>query len=281
MGFIEIKNGKILIDDSEWEEKSLIGNLVAMIEKRGFDERQVSTGFTPCPDLGYFELAGRFWRASLCIYFAGASRAFWESGVGFAEPWLFNAYHSIELNLKGFLLSTHWLGEVQHDKLSSGLKTEVKKLAKKHGLTRFYDEYKDRIKLVINEWDKEDFSKPPELDKMLLTGRCEGILKEIEEAGIGSFRFRYPSLAEGKTCDGKKMDQLQVLAWKFEESQLFPITGLPQKAGYFFDHIKVINSLHEIIGEIKSIASYHGACWDFIGNYQDVLRDLMKEWKDY
>jgi hypothetical protein len=106
---------------------------------------------------------------------------------------------------------------------------------------------------------------------MLLSTEGEEVLKEIDEADKTSFRFRYPSLkTEGA-------DQLQELNWRYDNSQLLPQTGLPTKAGLFFDHVKVINSIHKLRQELKAIESYLNGCWDYIGEFQDIKLDLMRE----
>jgi len=280
MAFIEIRDGKLLIDDTDWQEKSLLKNLELLVAKEGFDELQVSTGVHPSPNFGYFELADRFWRASLCIYFTGVSRGFWESGAGFVEPWLFNACHAIELYLKGFLQSADWLEDVQQDLLCSGHKVKVENLKKRHDMETLYAEYTEKIKEIVSKWNREKLSEPPEIEKMLLAERGEVILNEIIEANENSFRFRYPSLRQKEQAK-QKAEELQIIAWDRDDKALFPITGIARKAGYFFDHVKVINTLHELNKEMREIASYHNACWDYIGAFQDIAKDLMRQYENY
>ena len=285
MDFIEIKDGNICIDDSEWDEEPLIDRFCTLIKKWRFDSLNVSTGVWSSPDFGYFDLADRFWRASLCIYFLGTSQGFWERGIGYAEPWLFNVRHSIELYLKGFLLYVIWFEELQHNHLSSGYKTQIDNLKTKHELADLYEKCNDNLKSLVSGWNTEKLSNPPQLDKMLLTAQGEDILKEIIEADKKGFRFRYPSLVGRKTkamnsnIDRKK-HCLQRADWKHDNKELLPITGLPKKAGYFFDHVKVINALHILIKEMKSIASYYDASWAFIGNLQDIELDLMEYYSE-
>jgi len=248
-----------------------------LLKKRGFgfDTRNVSCGVNATPDFGYFELGDRFWRASLCIYFSGASGCFWESGAGYPEPWLFNTRHSIELYLKGFLLFAAWFRDLQDDFLSSGHRRHFYNLKsyinKPHNLYELYKDYKQRLEDVIAGWNIEEVPDHPKLDKMLLTTEGEEILKEFDEADRTSFRFRYPSL---KIAD---RDRLQELGWRYDNSQLLPKTGLPTEAGFFFDHVKVINSFHKLRQEMKTIESYLNGCWDYIGEFQDIKLDLMRE----
>jgi len=113
------------------------------------------------------------------------------------------------------------------------------------------------------------------MGKILLGQEGEEILKEIDEADRTSFRFRYPSLKRNQT------DHLQEINWQYDDSQLLSKTGLPKNSGFFFDHITVINSFHKLIMEIKAIASYLGACWDHIGEIQDIALDLRREFQEF
>ena len=113
MTFIEITNKRMSIDDSDSHIQPIVEAFETLIQKNGFDHWSVACGVLPSPDFGYFELADRFWRASLCIYSFGTTYCFVERGVGFAEPWLFNARHAVELYIKGILLNTIWLEELQ------------------------------------------------------------------------------------------------------------------------------------------------------------------------
>ncbi|KHE92623.1 MAG: hypothetical protein SCABRO_01620 [Candidatus Scalindua brodae] len=169
MAFIEINNDKVSIDDSDWEEKHLIDAFMTLIKNNGFDEENVSCGVTPCPDFGYFTLASRFWRASLSIYFSGTTQCFWESGAGYPEPWLFNARHSIELHLKGFVLYVFWFEELQANLLSTSMKLKFQKLKKQfaepHSIYKRYNDYQKRIENLLKSWNTEKLSDPPKLDK--------------------------------------------------------------------------------------------------------------------
>jgi hypothetical protein len=105
----------------------------------------------------------------------------------------------------------------------------------------------------------------------MLSSEGEELLKEIDEADKTSFRFRYPSLKKNQG------EHLQELNWQHDESQLLLHTGLPKEAGYFFDHLAVINSLHKLRQEMREIESYLGACWEHIGQAQDIASDLIRE----
>ena len=277
MTFIEKNETGFKVVTSAWDEERIIEGFEALFEKRGFgfDTRNVSCGVNASPDFGYFELGDRFWRASLCIYFSGASGCFWERGAGYPEPWLFNTRHSIELYLKGFLLFAAWFRELQDDFLSSGHRRRLDSLRgyfdKPHNLYDLYKDYQHRLEDVIARWNTKELSDRPELDKMLLSTDGEDILKEIDEADRTSFRFRYPSL---KAAD---KEHLQELGWRYDSSQLLPKTGLPTEAGLFFDHVKVMNSIHKLKQEMKAIESYLDGCWDYLGEFQDIQLDLMRE----
>ena len=173
MAFIEIKDNKLSIDGSDWDENPLIEAFKTLIDKNGFNEDYVSCGVTPGPDFGYFTLASRFWRASLCIYLSGTTQCFWERGAGYSEPWLFNVRHSIELYLKGFSLYSFWFEELQDNLLSTGHKLKFQELKKEfenpHNICGLYRNYQNRIKNLVVIWDTENLSDPPTLDKMYLS----------------------------------------------------------------------------------------------------------------
>ena len=298
MGFIEInENGlflnKIDIHKEKWELTSLgrdedpfIEAFQLLVENRSFDKRPVSCGVFGGPDFGYFSLASRYWRASIGIYFLGVTNCFWERGAGYSEPWLFNARHSIELYLKGFLLYVLWFQELQENILAPDKRTSIEHLRGKfikekekyseiHNLTYLYGQYKSGMERILGNWDCESIPDPPDLQRTLLskTGQC--FLEEMFEADKDSFRFRYPSLKV------KGADQLQELGWKYDDDEVLPKTGLPRNSGIYFDHIKVINSLHDLMIEIVSIESYLGACWDYIGDLQSFAQEMLNDFREY
>jgi len=258
------------------EEKTLIENLWALIEKHGIDIDSASAGVFPSPDFGYFALAGRYWRASLCIYFAGFSKGFIEAGAGFIEPWLFNARHSIELYLKGFLMYATWYKEIHHDFLKRGYKSQVEKIQNLHNMRKLYGEYKETIKELLNSWNSDEVCDPPELVKVILTDQGEEILNEISETDPSSFRFRYPSLVQHRG-DKEKVHRIQELSWRWDKEKLFPLTGLPKTAGVAFTHIKAINCIHDLIKELSDIKDYHDGLYAYLGEVQDIAFELNHE----
>jgi hypothetical protein len=254
MPFIEIKEGGLFIDDSDTSEKYIIDSFMSLAENNGFDYLRISSGVEPSPDFGYFALADRFWRASLCIYFSGVTHCFWERGIGFSEPWLFNARHSIELYIKGFLLNTVWLDNIQSNPLSPVRQTyfnfrEIFNRRGVHHLSDLYKKYQERIESVIATWNTREFPETLELSSLLLSNEAQEILKELDEADNSSFRFRYPSLKQ----EQDNLEHIQKAGWNHDNEKLFPKTGLPKESSYFFDHIKVINGLHQLIHEMKSV----------------------------
>jgi hypothetical protein len=82
MTFIKKTDKGYLIANEIPDEKNLIKGFLALIEKERLDSLPVSCGVNPAPDFGYLELADRYWRASLSIYFFGISNGFWERGAG-------------------------------------------------------------------------------------------------------------------------------------------------------------------------------------------------------
>jgi hypothetical protein len=198
MSLINKTNNGYEFNESDASEKYIIEKFEVMFREYGFDSLMVTCGVSPTPDFGYFELADRFWRSSLCIYMAGGARCFWESGIGYSEPWLFNARHSFELSFKGLLLFTIWHEEVENDSLKSGHKNRMQDLRgyfqNPHSLLDIYLTYKTKIDNVIKCWNRSICEEVPQMDSMLLSNDCEEILKELDESDNKSFRFRYPSL---------------------------------------------------------------------------------------
>jgi hypothetical protein len=272
MKFIEINNKELKIDDSDINTKSIIEAFGTLIKKNGFDKGPVACGVLPSPDFGYFELADRFWRASLCIYSFGATNCFWERGVGYAEPWLFNARHAIELFIKGFLLDSIWLEELQSSPHLSVEKDVFVNLRsefnKPHNLLNLYNDYLTQISNVISNWNTGEIPEIPEITKLTLPINELELLKELAQSDESSFRFRYPSLKQGN------LDSLQKINWQHDPSMIFPKTGLPKEAGYFFDHVFVINHLHELIIELKAIETYFRG----IHYYQSAMNDFWHEY---
>lgn len=265
MAFITLQNKNILIDKSDPSERLVIEMSESIPMRSGYDG-YTTTGFVSNPDFGYYSLAKEFWIAALSIYFIGIRRH-WED-IGYAEPWLFNSCHSIELYLKGFLQCVLFFEEInrtprltEHEYVNKLFgKVQVNSVAKTHELIDLYNKYRDKTRIVIKEWNKEELSDPPETKKMFLSKETEEILKQIDEASIKGFRFRYPSfLAHGEK--NKTVHRLHELDWKFDENQHFPITGLPKKAGQWFNNIKVMNTFHALIKELRSIAGYHEHLW--------------------
>lgn len=274
-----IRDEKLLkLDESNLglDEKVLIEKLWTLLEKHGYDLDSASTGVFPSPDFGYFDLAGRYWRASLCIYFAGFSKGFIEAGAGFLEPWLFNSRHAIELYLKGFQMYVTWYQEIHHDFLKSGYKSQVEKIQNVHKLILLYKDYKEQMVKVLNSWNTEEIGEPPELDKVVLSKRGEEILTEISEADPSSFRFRYPSLIHCHEHK-KNVHRLQKMSWEWNEEKLFPLTGLPKSPGVAFMHIRVMNAIHDLVKELSDIQDCHDAQHAYLEEMQDIAFDLHQE----
>jgi len=283
--FIEIIDDRVVINVAEsTDEDHLVEGLLNLAQRR-FENSDiilgnlhVSLGVNASPDFGYFDLANRYWRASLCIYFFGISGYFWESGAGYPEPWLFNTRHAIELFLKGFLLYSFWLKEVQNKPFPPETRRRLQNLKEyfrePHELWGLYSKYEKILKKeIVPKWNL-DLGEPPKLEKMLLSKKGKTILKEISKADEKSFRFRYPSLKK----DG--CDELQELDWKWDKSRISSKTGLPSTSGVFFNSIKVINAFFRLEQELKKIESYLDGIWDYISDIQDEYKALMEEWGD-
>ncbi len=254
-------------------EKHLIEKLWSLIEKHGYDLDSASTGVFLCPDFGYFELAGRYWRASLSIYFAGFSKGFIEAGAGFLEPWLFNSRHAIELYTKGLLLYVLWYQELNEDPLKRGYKKQIEKIKTAHNPVSIYKEYKEKLETVLKTWNSDKICEVPELEKMILTDRGDDIISEISEADPTSFRFRYPSLLHRREKK-ESFQRIQQMSWEWNKEKLFPVTGLPREAGVAFTHVKVINNMHDFFKELSDKCDYHDALY----SYLDELQEFACEW---
>ena len=253
------------LDDSNLglNEGPLIEKLWSLFKQHGYDLDSASTGVHPCPDFGYFELSDRYWRGALCIYFAGFCKAFVEAGAGFLEPWLFNSRHAIELSLKGCLLYATWYEELLDDSLSSGYKAQLEQIENDHNLQRLYSIYDKKINGVMQCWDTDEIGDIPELEKLILSERGQKILEEISEADPSSLRFRYPSLKHAH-----RDQRLQKMSWQWDESGLFPVTGLPKRSGIAFTHVKVMNALHDLARELSDIQDHHDAFYAYFDEIQ-------------
>jgi hypothetical protein len=272
MAFIELTENGVNIDDSVFSTKSITDAFGSLIEQNGFDRGKLACGVSPSPDFGYFELADRFWRAALCIYALGATNCFWERGAGYAEPWLFNARHAVELYIKGLLLNAIWLEELQSNPHLSVSKEEFanlrRELGKPHNLLDLYNKYRAKITEVIANWNTSEIPETPEVDCLVLKPEEMEVLKELDETDKTSFRFRYPSFKQ------QDKDFLQKLNWQHDSSMLLPKTGLPKESGYFFNHVEVMNHLYQVISQLKAIEDYYRG----IADYQDVMNEY---WSDY
>jgi len=275
--FIDKTEDGYSIDDSSWSEHCLI-NVFSQNALHGlFQEtsRKIVYGVPPGEDFGYFTLGDRFWRAALVIYFVGVSDGFWERGVGYAELWLFNARHAIELYIKGQLFVARWFQDLQSNPLRDGCVAKSQGLAKdirnKHDIWSLYSRYKEDIHRSIDNWDCEALGDLPDINKLLLSLHSEQCLNELGNCDEDGFTFRYPNI---KKQDGQA---LRMLDWSHDESELFSETGLPRKHGVFFDHIKVMNELHSIMTEFKAIECYMSACSDYIGARQDWAKEQLND----
>lgn len=271
--FIKTSDG-YKINEACIEEEYIIDKFTSSAQEYGFDDRLITFGVSPSPDFGYFELANRYWRSSLCIYLSGCVGCFLESGIGFTESWLFNARHSFELTLKGFLLFSVWLEGVNQDLELSAHVSSMEGLRKHftslHLLSHIYADYEKKIESVIQNWNSEISEEPPSLDESLLNKDEKIILDELDGVDSNSFTFRYPSLKRGPE------DVIQRSDWKHDETQLFPTTGLPKESGYFFDHIKAVNALHDFNMRLTNIKNYLSGIGGYIGDIQDFIQDYIK-----
>lgn len=279
MPFIEKTETGFNIDDSNYGEKAIIKAFGLLLENKGFDFGRITCGVRPSPDFGYFELADRFWRASLGIYALGSTFCFPGRGIGYSEPWLFNARHSIELYLKGFTLNTIWFEELQMDSALSTKKSNIhqlmKKFSKPHRIDDLYTGYREKIVAVKQEWVSEHIPDAPDLDRFLLSETLVEMLKELDESDETSFRFRYPSLR----VDG--VDQLQETGWQHDANNLYSVTGLPKKSGYFFNHLAVMNNLHKLVKSLQVIRDGFISYNEYQQVMNEYLADFESDFADY
>lgn len=255
---LQLDNSKLGLN-----EGTLVEKLWTLFKEHGYDLDSATTGVHPGPDFGYFELSDRYWRGSLCIYFAGFCRAFIEAGGGFLEPWLFNARHAVELSLKGCILYATWYKELLRDSLTKGYKAQLERIENAHNLLEIYKKYDKEMDSVMQCWDYDEVGDFPELESLLLSERGYWILKELSEADDMGFRFHYPSLKHTP-----KDHRLQQMFWQWDESSLFPETGLPKSAGVAFTHVKVVNALHDLIRELSDIQEQHESFYSYLDELQ-------------
>jgi len=257
------------INETCIEESYILQRFYTSAKEHGFDKRVITYGVRPSPDFGYWDLASRYWRASLCLYFSGCVGCFWESGEGFTEPWLFNARHSFELSLKGCLLFSVWLEQANENLGVSGYVERVDKLRshfpQSHSLQRIYDDYARRVASTLENWNSENCEEPPSLQELVLNPTAHTVLQELDAGDPHSFTFRYPSRRSGT------QDVMQRCDWRHDATQLYPATGLPKKSGYWFDPIKTANSLHDFNLQLSNIKAYLGGIGDHIGHMYDYL----------
>lgn len=266
-------------EELEHDEEELIASFIALAKKNRFNALETSCGVPVSPDFGYLHMADRFWRASMGIYMLGVTDHFEGRGIGYSEPWLFNARHAFELYIKGFVLYARWLIDVQSDFSDGGYRSEIKSLYAffkreiNHTIDKLYYEYRDLIADLSQKWNYEKFKEAPAFDKMLISQSALNIIDEIGQIDRSSFRFRYPSIE----VLPEKIQKLQGWDWKSDPSKVLPESGLPQESGYSFDHIKVINSLHMLRRECVRVGKYLDANWDYIGNEQELEREKEGE----
>ena len=264
--------GGITFNESCIEDKYIIEKFLIIAKNHGFDNRVITYGVSPSPDFGYFDLASRYWRTSLCIYMSGGVSCFLECGIGFTEPWLFNARHSFELTLKGLLLYSVWLEGVNNNLELSANISSIKNIRSHfpnmHSLSQIYTDYENKIKSVIENWNMEISESHPSLNQLLLNKNDKIILDELNRSDPTSFTFRYPSLKK------ESEHMIQRLDWKHDETQLFPKTGLPKESGYFFDHIKTVNSLHDFNMRLTDIKNSISGTGDYIEEMQSYMSDF-------
>jgi hypothetical protein len=64
------------------------------------------------------------------------------------------------------------------------------------------------------------------------------------------------------------------MSWQWDESSLFPTTGLPKRSGIAFTHIKVMNALHDLVSELSDIHDHHDAFFAYCDEIQGFFEGL-------
>lgn len=197
-------------------------------------------GLTKSPDFGYFELGKRYWASSVCIYLVGAVDGFRGDGVGYTEPWLFLARHSMELCLKSMNLYLIWLNALQLDRYQN-LAVDINELLKqfngnRHDLLTLYNIYKTKNQEISQLSPVPDFVFQG-IGAMVLSADNEEILTGLSEIDKSSFRFRYPTVK-----DPTGMELFQEIGWRHNQD-IDIKTKLAKSSGVFFNHLDVFEKL--------------------------------------
>ena len=159
------------------------------------------------------------------------------------------------------MLFTVWIEKVNKGMESSGYVSRIENLKRHfkdlHSLSQIHSNYEEKITSTIENWNNIISESPLTIDEFLLSKDDKNIMNELNQLDQNSFTFRYPSLKEGAE------DVMQQSDWKHDKTQLFPMSGLPKKSGYFFDHVKIVNSLHDFnlrLNGIKDCIGGIGSC---------------------
>ena len=133
-----------------------------------------------------------------------------------------------------------------------------------HYISDLYAKYEEMIRTIMESWDSDRLGRFPEIGELILSERGKDILVEFAETDPLSFRFRYPT-TKNEFCN---QHRLQKISWQWDESELFPVTGLPRRAGFIFDHLKVLNTLHDLVREFLDIQKWLDASYAFFSEGQ-------------
>ena len=175
---------------------------------------------------------------------------------------------------------SEWYNELHNDILARDIKVQIDHINHNHDLESLYFcNYKEHIINIVNEWDVDKLGEKPDINRIILSDSCEEFLREITKMDTDGFRFRYPSMKKTDTFDNSRIyHELQQYGWEYNSNKIYEKTGLPNESGVNFDHLKVINRIHELFIEFDKIANFHGAIWSCLGAYQDELRDMMDDY---
>lgn len=260
------------------DDEYILEKLWPLVDKNGLDLDVISSGVSRGADFGNFELADRFWRASLCIFMAGITHCFWERGAGFTEPWLFNARHSAELYIKGFIHCTQWLQRLSEDSKASSFSNRDRPVYG-HKLYPLYRSYVQQIDSLFSQTSRRGWLAEVKAEELLIEPEYESLLEELDSSDPSGFRYRYPSLAAkdvGSLHPPQKESpehSLQEIGWEWNSGKLLPKTGLPVVAGCFFDPTRAINSVHDLVHRLRSLATLFSGLEEYVYHNQELQRE--------
>ena len=231
---------KVYEEELDRDSQQIFATMSNLFLEDSFHNPMIVYGLSRNPDFGYFELGKRYWASSVCIYSIGAADGFSGNGIGYTEPWLFLARHTMELCLKSMNLYLIWLDALQLNRYQN-VAVDISELLKQfyggcHNLLYLYTKYKEK------SWELSQLRPVPNfvgsgLSNMVLSTENEQILNGVHEIDPNSFRFRYPT---ERASSG--VDKFQEVGWRHDQD-IDANTNIAKTSGTFFNHLDVFEKL--------------------------------------